>query len=243
MLFGFPCLGTGFLCMQVCSQLRNDTGCNMDMNTKSRPSRIVYRYVEDPQPIPVGPPEESKPQPPKESVAYRVWTNCYQPPTVHFDLPSPISSASTSSNSSTSPYRSGSTSSLHSSDRSTFVHGFVTKPSPPATRPPPPISRAHPYSLPAALTKPKTIQTESSPLLSRSSTRPLETSYITTTTTITTKDGTVVEKHKVVSTHGFHDGKDAVDWSAFRSPDWGYPLHKKVKGKKVFASYSHCRIK
>jgi hypothetical protein len=34
-----------------------------------------------------------------------------------------------------------------------------------------------------------------------------------------------------------------VDWRAFRSPDWEYPLHKKVMGKKVLASYPHCQMK
>lgn len=217
------------------------------MTTKGRPSRtIVYKYVEVPQAPPTAPAAEPTSQSPKESLAYHAWTNCYQPPTVHFDLPSPTSSSS----SSTSSSRSDSTSNLHSSVSSTSSHGLITKsssplttpsapptePSPPAPKPPPPAPKTRAYSSPAILTKPSNISTKPKP-----SGHPIETSYTTTTTTITTKDGTFIKEHKIVSSHGFHDRKGAVDWSVFRSPDWEYPLQKKVKGKKVLASYPRCQ--
>lgn len=228
-------------CRSIAEQIVYRHKCSVNMTTKRRPSRIVYKYVEVPHETPV---KEPKLQPPKESLASRAWANCYQPPSVHFDLPSPESTASASSASSTPSSRSASTSSSHSSASSASSHGCTT------TKLPPPVPKTRTYSSPAILTKsttkPRNRETSHAvtpPPLARSSSRPVETSYTTTTTTITTNDGTFVKEHKVVSGHGFHDAKGAADWSGFRSPDWEYPLHKKVKEKKVLASYPHYQVR
>ena len=241
--------------MQVCrSSYPHDTKCDIDMKHKRRPSCIVYKYVEVPHLTSLAPTEELKPRSPKESLAYRAWANCYQPPTVHFDLPSPTSPASTTS---TTSSRSSPISSLHSSNTSTSAHGYAatsapclakpstlrTKPSTPASAPMRPVLKTRAYSSPESLTKQKANPHRPLPTLSRLSTRPTETLYTTTTTTITTKNGTIVKERKVMSAHGFRDGKDGVEWKAFRSPDWEYPLHKKVKRKRVLASCPQLEVK
>lgn len=222
------------------------------MNTKRRQSRtIVYKYIEVPQAPPVAPVAEPVSQSPKESLAYRAWANCYQPPTVHFNLPSATSSASPSTSSS----RSGSASSSHSSASSTSSHGAISKlsspkkastllvrPLPSAPKPPPLALKTSAYSSPAILTRPPLTRPELIPAIpsppSKPSNRPVETSYTTTTTTITTKEGIVVKEHKRVSSHGFRKAMGVVDWSVFRSPDWQHSLYKEVSGRKVLAGYS-----
>jgi hypothetical protein len=220
------------------------------MNTKNEQSRtIIYKYVEVPHPAATDPVANPTSQSPKDSLAYRAWANCYQPPL------SPSSSSS----------RSGSTSSLHSSASSTSSHDLIAKPPQPLTGPSslattssspapkqlPPIHKTRAHSSPAILTKPQSASMKTKPSQATSSSRSKppnrtrETSYTTTTTTttITTRHGTVVGEYKSVASHGFHDGKGSVDWNVFRSPDWEYPLHKMMDGKKVLAHYPHYQVR
>lgn len=198
------------------------------MEVKRKPSRIIYKYVKAANPTQTDNPMSV---PPQESLASRAWTSCYQSPIVHFDLPSPNSKKLSSSTSSKSSSRSGSTSSSHLSTSSTSSHG-CTKQSPPLVS----TTRAHPS--PAILTKSNIPHFTPSPPARPPIHYPPETSYTTWTTTITTGGGTFSKDHKFVSSLGHHDG---VEWTKFRGSNWEYPLHKKVQGKKVLASYPHCQ--
>lgn len=196
------------------------------MNNKRRASRtIVYKYVEVPQAQSATPLVEPTSQFPKDALAYRAWANCYQPPTVHFDVPTATSSTS----SSTFTTRSDSTSSLHSAASSTSSYGAISKlsslkqTSPLLVRPPSQTLKTRAYSSPATLTKPTRARPELTPGISPSPSKPwgrsVETSYMTLSTTITTKDGAVVKARKIVSSHGYHSSNTSADWNLFRRPD------------------------
>lgn len=214
------------------------------MSTKKRPSRIIYKYVEVPRQPATTPVEESTPKLPEESLAYRAWVNCYQPPSGH----------SAHSTSSASSSRSRSTSGLHSTRSSTPSHGCATNPSlkrsslPTTNTSAPPAQKSRSHSSPVLLTNFSTIPPaplacspkHTSPPTSPPS-RPLKTSCTTTLSTYKRKDGAVITECRVVSSQGFQDGKSTADWPVFRSPDWAYPLRRRVKGKKVHASYPHCQ--
>ncbi|KAJ4988477.1 hypothetical protein SVAN01_06094 [Stagonosporopsis vannaccii] len=221
------------------------------MNTKRRPSRIIYKYVEVPRQPVTTRVEISTPESPKESLAYRAWVNCYQTSATQSEVPPSAQSASAARNSSASSSRSGSTSSSHSSRSPTSSRGGATSLSPTRSSPPtavkplPPAPKTSAYSSPAILTKSSTEPLTSSPPHfsppARSASRPVEKSYTTTSSTYQIKDGAVVERYKVVSSQSFQDGKSTFKWPVVKVPDWAYPLHEMAKGKKVLASYPHCQ--
>lgn len=74
---------------------------------------------------------------------------------------------------------------------------------------------------------------------SRLSTHPVKMLYTSRTTSITTKDGIVINEHRVVSGYCFHDGKSAVDWSDL---DHERSVHKSVIDEATFTVNSTYRI-
>lgn len=206
------------------------------MESKRKTSRIVFKYIEAPRPIPT---DESRPQPPRDSLAHRAWVNSYQARTVRFDLPTSTSAASKSPASSMPSSQPTSTpcSPSAASPISSPGRAITTKALPSASKTYASCFPAIPAKASTEATNMITQQVASSPPFNGAFNQPLETLYTTTTTTITSKNGTIVKEHKLSSRHKLHLVKGATKWNGFRSPHCDYP-QQKVGEKKVLASYS-----